>query len=183
MKIKILFTSLLFSFQAQAATEFIEKNQALAVVKNYANSIACGTSFQKDENGKINASPDDVYIIENGVKDYLHNELYVLWWGDQQCAGGSGTYYATLTAVNKWREGAPYVVTRDYPFGEDVDKHINYRFISEFKQLSNDLFEITSGKFADNDPNAGPSLQDKILVKRQDGEWKVISSQVSEFKY
>lgn len=182
MKFKILLGSLLLSFHAQASSELMEKIQALAVVKNYANSIACGTSFQKDENGKINASTDDVYIIENGIKNYLHNELYVLWRGDQQCAGGSGTYYATLTVVNKWREGAPYVVTGDYPFGEEVDKHINYGFISEFKQLSNDLFEITSGKFADGDPNAGPSLQDKILVKRQDREWKVISSKVSEFK-
>jgi hypothetical protein len=75
----------------------------------------------------------------------------------------------------------PYVVINDYPFGEDVDKHINYRFISEFKQLGVNLFKITSGKFADDDSNAGPSLQDTILVEDQKGiGWKVISSRVSK---
>lgn len=181
MKFKVLLAGLLLSFQAQAASELFEKNQALAVVKNYANAIACGTSFQKDESGKIHASSDDVYIIEYGVKDYLHNEFYVLWWGDQGCAGGSGTYYAQLTKVNKWTKTGPYVVTGEYPFGEDVDKHINYRFISEFKQLSANLFKITSGKFAEDDSNAGPSLQDAILVENQEGiGWKVISSKVSK---
>ncbi len=183
MKFKILFFSLLLSLNAQAASELIEKKQALSVVKNYANSIACNTSFQKDENGKILASTDDVYIIENGVKDYRTNELYVLWWGDQGCAGGSGTYSANLTAVLKSREDSPYIVTQDFPFGNEVDEHINYRFIIDFKQLSNNLFEITSGKYANDDSNAGPSLQDKILIKRKNNEWKVISSKVSNMKY
>jgi len=181
MKFKVLLAGLLLSFQVQAASELVEKNQALAVVKKYANAIACGTSFERDEDGKIQTSTKDVYIIENGVKDDLHNEFYVLWSGDQHCAGGTGTYYAQLTKVNKWTQNGPYVVTEEYPFGEDVDKHINYRFISEFKQLGTNLFKITSGKFAEDDSNAGPSLQDSILVENQKGiGWKVISSHVSE---
>jgi hypothetical protein len=92
MKFKVLLAGLLLSFQVQAASELVEKNQALAVVKNYANAIACDTSFQRDENGKIQASIKDVYIIENGVKNYLSNEFYVLWSGDQHCMGGAGTY-------------------------------------------------------------------------------------------
>ena len=184
MKFKVLLAGLLLSFQVQAASELVEKNQALAVVKNYANAIACGTSFQRDENGKIQASIKDVYIIENGVKNYLSNEFYVLWSGDQHCMGGAGTYFAQLTKVNKWTENGPYVVTGEYPFGEDVDKHINYRFISEFKQLGPNLFKITSGKFADGDPNAGPSLENTILVENQKGiGWKVISSKISKLEH
>ncbi|MCU4319917.1 hypothetical protein [Acinetobacter bereziniae] len=53
----------------------------------------------------------------------------------------------------------------DYPFGEDVDKHINYRSINNFKQLNPNLFKIISGKFADEDSNAGPSLIDSIIVE------------------
>ena len=183
MNPKVLLVALFCSFQVQAASELLEKNQALSVVKNYANSIACSTSFKKDENGKIHASVDDVYIVNNEVDKGLHNELYVLWAGDQQCAGGSGTFYATLTSVTKWTKDKPYIVTGDYPFGENVDKHINYRFISEFKQLEPNLFKITSGKLAEDDPSSTPSLQDSIVIEEQDGAgWKVISSRVSKLE-
>ncbi|MBJ8440040.1 hypothetical protein [Acinetobacter junii] len=181
MKFKILLAGLLLSSQVQAASELVEKNQALAVVKNYANAIACGTTFQKDENGKIQASTKDVFVIENGEDDFSSSVMYVLWGGDQRCAGGNGTSYSVLTEVVKWTSSRPYIVNGDYPFGEDVDKHINYRFISEFKQLGANLFKITSGKFAEDDSDAGPSLQDTILVENQDGAgWKVISSKVSK---
>ena len=181
MKFKVLLAGLLFSFQVQAASELVEKNQALAVVKNYANAIACGTSFQKDENGKILASAKDVYTIEYGNDINADIEFYVLWSGDQGCAGGSGTRYAELTRVVKSHIYDSYVVVDSYPFGEDVDKHINYSFISEFKQLGANLFKITSGKFAYGDANAGPSLQETILVENQPRVgWKVISSHVSE---
>ena len=180
MKFKVLLAGLLLSFQVQAASELVEKNQALAVVKNYANAIACGTSFQRDEDGKIQASIRDVFVIEKSEDDFSPSVMYVLWGGDQGCAGGSGTFYSVLTEVTKWTAMRPYVVIGDYPFGEDVDKHINYRFISEFKQLNKNLFKITSGKFAEDDTNAGPSLQDAILVENQEGTgWKVISSKVS----
>ena len=181
MKFKVLLAGLLLSFQVQAASELVEKNQALAVVKNYANAIACGTSFQRDEDGKIQASIKDVFVIEKSEDDFSPSVMYVLWGGDQGCMGGSGTSYSVLTEVTKWTARRPYVVINDYPFGEDVDKHINYRFISEFKQLGANLFKITSGKFAEDDPNAGPSLQDSILIENQKGiGWKVISSHVSE---
>lgn len=183
MKFKILMAGLFISFQVQAASELIEKNQALATVKNYANSIACDTTFQKDKNGKIQASVKDVYVIEKSEDDISPSVMYVLWDGDQGCMGGTGTSYSVLTEVTKWNSSRPYVVMNDDPFGEDVNKHINYRFISEFKQLGSNLFKITSGKFADDDPNSGPSLQDTILVENQKGGgWKVISSQVSEIK-
>ena len=181
MKFKVLLAGLLLSFQVQAASELVEKNQALAVVKNYANAIACGTSFQRDEDGKIQASIRDVFVIEKSEDDFSPSVMYVLWGGDQRCMGGSGTSYSVLTEVTKWTAMRPYVVINDYPFGEDVDKHINYRFISEFEQLGAHLFKITSGKFAEDDSNAGPSLQDTILVENQKGiGWKVISSHVSE---
>lgn len=181
MKFKVILVGLLLSFQVQAASELVEKNQALAVVKNYANAIACGTSFQRDEDGKIQASTRDVFVIEKGEDDFSSSVMYVLWGGDQGCMGGSGTSYSVLTEVIKWTSSRPYIVNGDYPFGEAVDKHINYRFISEFKQLGANLFKITSGKFADDDSNAGPSLQDTILVENQEGVgWKVISSKVSK---
>ena len=181
MKFKVLLAGLLLSFQVQAASELVEKNQALAVVKNYANAIACGTSFQRDEDGKIQASIRDVFVIEKSEDDFSSSVMYVLWGGDQGCRGGTGTVYSVLTEVAKWTPMHPYVVINDYPFGEDVDKHINYRFISEFKQLGANLFKITSGKFAEDDSNAGPSLQDSILVENKKGiGWKVISSHVSE---
>lgn len=184
MKFKVFFAGLLLSFQAQAASEIFEKNQALAVVKNYANAIACGTSFQRDENGKIQTGTKDVFLIEKSEDEFSPSVMYVLWGGDQGCMGGSGTSYSVLTEVTKWAASRPYVVIKDYPFGGDVDKHINYRFISEFNQLGENLFKITSGKFADDDPNAGPSLQDTILVENQKGVgWRVISSQVSEISY
>lgn len=184
MKFKVLLTGLILSFQVQAASELVEKNQALAVVKNYANAIACGTTFQKDDKGRIQASSKDVFLIEKSEDDFSPSVIYVLWGGDQGCMGGSGTYSSVLTEVTKWTSSRPYIVNGDFPFGEEVDKHINYRFISEFKQLGVNLFKITSGKFADDDPNSGPSLQDSILVENQQGVgWKVISSQVSEMSH
>lgn len=184
MKFKVLLAGLLLSFQVQAASELVEKNKALSVVKNYANSVACGTSFQRDENGKIRTSDKDVYTIQLGSDEFSDTEFFVLWDGDHGCAGGTGTQYSQLTRVVKSHIYNSYVVTDEYPFGEDVDKHINYGFISEFKQLSKNLFKITSGKFAEDDPNAGPSLQDTILVEMQNGVgWKVISSQVSEISH
>ena len=181
MNFKVCFFGLFLSFQAHAASDIFEKNQALNVVKNYANATACGTTFQKDENGKIQASIKDVFVIEKSVDDFSPSVMYVLWGGDQGCMGGSGTSYSVLTEVTKWTAMRPYVVINDYPFGEDVDKHINYRFISEFKQLNKNLFKITSGKFAEDDPNAEPSLQDSIIVENQEGTgWKVISSKVSK---
>ncbi|RZG76622.1 MULTISPECIES: hypothetical protein [unclassified Acinetobacter] len=183
MKLKVSLLGLVLSFQVHAGSDVIEKNQALNVVKNYANSIACDTTFNKGENGKVQTTINDVYVINKDIDNWGQNEFFVLWAGDQACAGGSGTYYATLTQVIKMSKNRPYIVTGDYPFGEDVDKHINYRFISEFKQLSNNLFKITSGKFAEDDPNAGPSLQDSIIIENKEGMgWKVISSKVSKLE-
>lgn len=182
MRFKILLIGLALSFQVQAAPEWIEKNKALSVVKNYANAIACGTSFQRDENGKVQTSDKDVYTIQLGEDEFSDTEFFVLWSGDHGCAGGSGTQYAQLTQVVKSHIYDSYVVTDEYPFGEDVDKHVNYGFIREFKQLSPDLFKVVSGRFADNDSNAGPSLQDTILVENHKGiGWKVISSKISKW--
>ncbi len=184
MRFKILLIGLALSFQVQAASEQLEKYKALAVVKNYANAVACGTSFQRNEDGKIETSVKDVYTIEYGNDDYSNVEFYVLWSGDHGCAGGTGTRYAELTKVVKSHIGNSYVVIDQYPFGEDVDKHINYRFITEFKQLSPNLFKVVSGKFADDDVNSAPSLEETIIVERkQMGSWKVISSNVSKIDY
>ncbi len=181
MKFKFLLAGLFLSFQAQAASELVEKNQALAVVKNYAKTIACENTFEKNEFSKILTTSRDAYIIEKGNSDWEQTTVLILWGGDIGCAGGSGSQLSVLTELAKLPGRDNYIVISNYPFGEDVDKHINYGFISEFKQLNENLFKITSGKFADDDSNAGPSLQDTILVKKQEGiGWKVISSRLSK---
>lgn len=74
-----------------------EKTEALQLVKKYSETVACETTFEREKN--LEALSKDVYPMERD-DEYGSATHYVLWGGDLGCAGGSGTWFYTMTQVS-----------------------------------------------------------------------------------
>ena len=182
--------TLLFVLLGLSTTTFAEtsteKLQVLKTVKNFAQSIACETSFEGGATDKP-TTLKDVYSLDDGY--YLVN-----WSGDVGCNGGTGTMSNHFTPVERLSDSRPFLVNLENSldaFGLDNElayskaeakgvSNINFRFIDSVKKLNNSTFEIISLTFADKqfggNPDAGdgfPPNKIKFVVKNIDGHWKI----------
>lgn len=133
-----------------------EKLQALAVVKKYATSIACVTSFEPEEGtSRENLTGiKDVFFVERDDYQYSSSvTYYVLWGGDVGCSGGSATRNRLLTAVTRRTIIPQFIVTthdvfeKNFPVGSDTGE-LNTRFIESFKMHSPTKIEIVALNYA-----------------------------------
>lgn len=135
-----------------------EKLQVLAVVKKYAETIACSTSFELEEGVPREnlTGVNDVFLVKRNFDKYGSYEslYYVLWGGDVGCYGGSATSNTLLTAVSRDSLSKPLLVTthdvfeQNFPVGSDTGE-LNTRFIESFNMTSPTRIEIISSNYAD----------------------------------
>ncbi len=163
----------LSSVSAHAATA--DKKAALEAVKNYATSIACSTTFDKNsENFKTTLK--DVYEVdlsdtpvgsESDYTDLGGRDYLVYWGGDEGCAAGSGTYSYYLTPVSRMTDTRPFLVdTSNYNIITALyenDATINPRFI-ESVNVKNNIVEVISSNYDDDDCNNCASLRYKYKI-------------------
>lgn len=178
----ILLTAVLVCSAVSANASTADKKLALEAVKNYATSIACSTTFDKNSESfkttlknvyemDLSATPvepepdyatNPEYYADLGGRDYL-----VYWGGDEGCAAGSGTYSYYLTPVSRMTDTRPFLVdTSNYNIITALyenDATINPRFI-ESVNVKNNIFEVISSNYDDDDCNNCASLRYKYKI-------------------
>ena len=161
---------------AMADSDAVAKYQVLNVTQKYAESTSCGHSFERGKAAKL-TSIKDIYPIYSDEKTGIA-EYYIFWSGDKGCKGGNGSSSFHMSEVSKLSKSRPFVVQNDKAFGDNVD--INFRFISNVKQINSKHFEIISRDYADatyggkDGGNNLPANTFKYTVQKIAGKgWKV----------
>ena len=132
-----------------------EKYEVLKKASNYAQSVACSTTFS-DDTEDTETTISDVYLVETSSFDDL-NEFgtnYIVYWsGDYGCMGGSGTYSSFLTSFSRISDTRPFLMEK-LDILDDINKdkyQINSRFIHDV-DFKNGVLLITASDYS-NDPN------------------------------
>lgn len=135
-----------------------EKTAVLKQASNYAQAVACNTTFSKNNEGR-KTSAKDVYLVEvsgfDGT-DEFGSKYIVYWGGDYACAGGSGTYSYYLTSFSRFSDTRPFLMEKENILDDlnNIDEltyQINTRFIKDIK-FTNGKFIITASDYS-NDKN------------------------------
>ena len=189
MKRIILFSSILLSNLAIAYDASVEyevsqeelsntKYEVLDKAKQYAQSVACSTTFDDDSEEKLN-TVNSVYPLEySKIFDdgKITGSFLVFWGGDIGCMGGSGTFGYSLTEFQRISDSRPFTVSNP-DLLEDLYKisEINTRFIQDISYNDKTkTLEVISYAFADKDGNCCPSLKYRYNFKNSDyGDWKL----------
>lgn len=182
------------AYQSTIAVKVSEKEQVLGIVKNFATSVACSTSF--DQDALVKTTVDDVFLVNTSnlghPEDHDFNSEYLVYWsGDIGCSGGMGDDNSFMTSVNRFSDTRPFLI--ETGFGSDSvpqdkffsDLGIYSRFVNEVN-YKNGIFSIVSGH--DNGDgtdgwigNNSPRYQYRYSVKSDtSGEWKVVDKQLLE---
>jgi ubiquitin len=163
------------SYTAQAKSTSQEKKVVLKQASNFAQAVACYTTFEADSEYKTTVK--DIYLIQ---KDQDYAEYFILWSGDWGCAGGSGTYRSYLTSFSKLAENRPLVVDKQDILGDiNADGYlVNDRFIEDVK-FEDGRFLITGSDFSNEGDDGGnnfPANRYKytLALDSDDYKWKLI---------
>jgi len=165
------------SYSAQAKPVSQEKKIVLKQASNFAQAVACYTTFEADSEYKTTVR--DVYLIQ---KDQEYAEYFVLWSGDWGCSGGSGTYRSYLTSFSKLTENRPFIVDQQDILSDiNADGYlVNDRFIEDVK-FENGNFIITGSDFSNEGDDGGnnfPANRYKYTLaldkNSDDYKWKLI---------
>ena len=175
------------AYQPTMPIEASEKKQVLDIVQNFATSVACSTSFNKD--AVVKTTVNDVFLVgtanlgDTGAKNF-NSDYLVYWSGDMGCSGGVVDNTSFMTSVNKISDTQPFLI--ETGFGRDDIRHDTFfndlgiypRFVSDV-DYKNGVFSIISSHDNGDDTNGwignAPRYQYRYTVKgnAQDG-WKVI---------
>lgn len=167
----------LMAQSALAKPPQVEKLDVLRQAKNYAQAIACETTFSKDS--EVKTDINDVHLIES-TTDYDSGEEFgtkyiVGWGGDNGCAGGSGTYMGFITSFSRFSQTRPFVVEREH-IVDDMDLNgysLNPRFI-ENVSYNNDKLYVTSSEYG-NDGSNSPRYKYIYTITYADYGWKIVN--------
>lgn len=182
------------AYQPVMAAKTSEKEYILGIVRNFATSVACSTSF--DDSTEVKTTIDDVFLVGTSnlgsVGDQDFNSDYLVFWsGDMGCSGGVVDYTSFMTPVNKISDTRPFLIETD--FGSEDIRHDTFftdlgiypRFISEVK-YKNGIFNIIAGH--DNNDgtngwigNTSPRYEYLYTVTGDVHEgWKVVNKKLLE---
>lgn len=168
--ISLLVAAVMLPFSAMAndpevPSEAEIREQAIAVVKNYAHAISC----TDDEYGIwefITLEPwTDYYAREQ-------SEFGVIWSGDVTCAGGSGTRGIQL-AIVKVGAGNTYYVD---PWRSSPPAEFEFysRSFSGVVANTSDVIVLEALEHGPDDANCCPSQPVRYTLKRDDDRnWKL----------
>ena len=182
-----LFVLSTISYSAIAKPPIQEKYDVLKQASNYAQSIACITTFAEDtEEDKTTVK--DIFLVEKAMdfeeKNEIGTKYIVSWGGDASCAGGSGTYSNYLTSFSRYTETRPFLVEQQ-DILEDINKdkyQINTRFIQDV-EFYNGVLLITSSDYSDDDSDGGnnfPRYQYRytLVYDADDYKWKLANKEL-----
>ena len=166
------------SVQAAPAGSVVEKKQVLAIAKQYADIVACDTSFVSNGGPDKPTSISDVYTLStSNDPDAGGSEYLVLWGGDIGCAGGSGTGGSSLSEFSNLNASHKFLLTEQDIFSKIAKGTypINTRFIQSVRILSNGHLVVVSLDFDKDDGDNFPSKKYEYEVApNSTGGWDVL---------
>ena len=181
LMIKILSSLIILSttsYSAQAKPISQEKKEVLKQASNFAQAVACSTTFDNDAEYKTTSK--NVFLVKS---DSTYNTYFVLWSGDWGCLGGSATYSSFLTSFSRSADYRPFLIDQQDIFDNiNADDYlINTRFIEDVK-YDNDKLIIIGANFSDEGDDGGnnfPANRYKYTLaldkNSEDYKWKLIN--------
>lgn len=159
--IRILFLLALF-ITISFSSNLKDEKEIYKVLKNYATSIACNTSFEDER--EIHKPEDIIYL----GKDKDETEYYyAIWFGDIECTGGSGTTENYISEIKKngWQTNFYYV---------NINPVFSAKGLSNLKKVDNKL-EVIEHYFLKDDANCCPSGKEKVILTKDHSsrEWDI----------
>jgi|26BtaG_2_1085354.scaffolds.fasta_scaffold13060_3 hypothetical protein len=141
------------TYQTTMENNISEKKKILNIVKNFATSVACSTSFDDDAVAKTTVN--DVFLVGTSnlgdpKNESFNSDYLVFWSGDMGCSGGVVDNTSFMTALNKISDTRPFLV--ETGFGRDDIRHDQFfsdldiypNFVSEV-DYKDGIFSIVSG--------------------------------------
>ena len=127
------------SYAAQARPIAQEKKEVLKQASNFAQAVACSTTFGNDAEYKTTSK--NVFLVKS---DSIDSTYFVLWSGDWGCLAGSATYGSFLTSFSRSADYRPFLIDQQDIFDNiNADDYlINTRFIEDVKYDNNKLIII-----------------------------------------
>lgn len=180
------------SYSAMAKPPIKEKYDVLKKASNYAQSVACSTTFSKDS-AASKTTIKDVHLIDsqrslNGKSEF--GTTYVVYWGgDWGCNGGSGTYSNYLTSFSRFSETRPFLMEQ-MDILEDINAEsyqINTRFIDNV-EFYNGVLLVTSSDYSDDNTDGGnnfPRYQYRytLVYDTDDYKWSLVNKKLIKDNY
>ncbi|WP_198305876.1 hypothetical protein [Arcobacter vandammei] len=143
-----------------------DKKEIFKVLKNYATSIACGTSF---EDKREIYKPEDIIYLG---KDIFETEYYyAVWFGDIGCDGGSGTSANYISEIFRPDFSKKFYV--------NIEPVFSAKGLSDFKKVDNKL-EVIEHYLLKNDANCCPSGKAKVILSKDKKylKWDITYKQI-----
>lgn len=186
------------AYQPVIAAKPSEKKQVLDIVRNFATSVACSTSF--DSSTKAKTTVDDVFLVGTsnlgslGDEDF-NSDYLVYWSGDIGCSGGVVDHTSFMTAVNKISDTRPFLI--ETGFGSEDIRHDKFfsdlgiypRFVSEV-DYQDGVFSIISSHDNNDSTNGwignqSPRYEYLYTVTDDASEgWKVVNKKLlADYKH
>jgi hypothetical protein len=180
------------TYQPAIVIKTSEKKQILGIVKNFATSVACSTSFNNDAIAKTTVN--DVFLVGtsnlgDSGNNYFNSDYLVYWSGDIGCSGGNADSTSFMTLVNRFSDTSPFLIETD--FGRDDIRHEKFfsdlgiypRFVSEV-DYKNGVFSIISSHDNNDGTNGwignnSPRYKYQYTVTGDVSEgWKVVEKKL-----
>ncbi|MCV2218176.1 hypothetical protein [Thauera sp. Sel9] len=156
---------------SHAGTEAEERLEALGVLIEHSETVACDTTFIGHKSARellrnVHAMERDEEI---GSATY-----YILWGGDMGCNRGAGTSSWFVSEVGRHSDSRPFMVRTNHVFGEQFASEVNPRFIRELKKTGDRQFVVISSEHAESDANNFPSKRYRYTLEMRQGVWQVV---------
>lgn len=149
----LLMTNLLFASNLEK-----DKKEIFKVLKNYATSIACSTSFEDER--EIHKPEDIIYF----GKDVFETEYYyAIWFGDVGCDGGSGTSANYISEIFRPDFSKKFYI--------NIEPVFSSKGLSNLKKVNNKL-EVTEIYLLEDDANCCPNGKAKVILTKDNGSLK-----------
>lgn len=182
-----------------------EKLIAFELVKQYAKTTACDTSFdpiKKDSGLNKRTTIQDVFTIQAPEmnEDPEQSRYYVLWQGNRGCEFAntpavSEAYHVTevISSFGPMYQSQPLTVKIYGASMDNINPNLDNEFqfekndivnfaIDKITKINDDIFEIQHHAYGENDISNSPTIPVKTLLKfnEKDQEWNVISRNVEK---
>lgn len=180
------------SYSAMAKPPVKEKHDVLKKASNYAQSVACATTFSKDS-AAPKTTIKDVHLIDSqrsfDGKSEFGTTYVVYWGGDWGCNGGSGTYSNYLTSFSRFSETRPFLMEQT-DILEDINSdvyQINTRFI-ENVEFYNGVLLVTSSDYSDDNTDGGNNFprykyRYTLVYDTDDYKWSLVNKKLIKDNY
>lgn len=147
---------------------------ALRALQQHTATQACASTLQ--------AKADTTSALKNVFR--VHDDAvsgqalyFILWQGDMDCSGGSGSDSYYLSAVGRSGPQQPWQVYHHAAWGEALMAQLPMRFVTQLQQTQHQQFVLTALSHAPDDASNFPTLLYRFTIGQQPTGWQITHRQ------